>query len=272
MDEDNLWYVKLRKCLDEDPSKLQKISERVPRGTLKHYTRGTPSDVSRINSGTRAWLYKITQIEELRPEHYTDPEKLTVEVMLSGNHPKEHLEMWMGYYGISAQQLADFSGVHRHSVRNFLRGSAVSSTNRNKILSALRKYSSRKDKVEMDEIPAGTVISGKGEERINDLTRAVDNLSQQVRMLGGSYELNPEERKTALEETIDALVGHMDYYRTATQEERNRLASHLIETGQTRRIGWLMNIISGIHEVGKTPNTFARDISPPEKLNNRRKK
>jgi hypothetical protein len=101
-------------------------------------------------------------------------------------------------------------------------------------------------------------------EQLNSLACQIEGLQSELRAHGYAGELTAEQRRGIVEGAIDVLVEQMDYYRGASQQERNSLVDHLTRRGEVPRWGWVSNILGGIAKK-ESPETFARGYSPPEK-------
>tara|TARA_Y100000310_G_C20582554_1_gene763744 strand:- start:465 stop:1295 length:831 start_codon:yes stop_codon:yes gene_type:complete len=275
--EAKTWNAKLNDWIVDNPDRLTELKEIFPKTTLQDYRNGNVSNIGKVNSYSRAMLYKITGIEVFRPDNYVDPKTITIGQIESGRLPRGSLDIWLGSKGISKREVAESAGVSIASVTGYIESRSSRRRVVTKIERALKQYENIAPKREKDPVrkePAEEAPMKEDSEntKLTELTKAVGELVEQVGALGGSYEKDHEERRLALDNHLDGLVDQIDYFRQCSQEERDQLVSYLRETGQTTRWGWLVNMFGGIHREKGVPSTFLRDMDVPEKLSPRRKR
>lgn len=277
------WYRELKIFMDGNPSIAKKIKSKIPSNTLGSWIRGRTENVDNLPRGTRAYLYKMTQLETFNFEGYIDPDSIDIPVAVCNEESRDQVGFWIDYHGISRQDLANDAGVNRSTVQAYLRGKGIRAESENKIRHAILGYSAKEDgnkddvsmnvdfgktKVAKVEIPVSTQFEGDKNYQtvVRDLVAKVEGLSRDVQNLGHDYEPSPKERINIIVNSVDSIVEHLgEYFVDAPQKDREELAKSL----DVDLWGWMINVMGGITKREGIPESFARALGPPKKKKRR---
>jgi hypothetical protein len=273
------WNKQLKEWMELHPREASTIKERIPNTTLANWLKeGSKLNLTKINIGTRAFLYKTTGLEVLKFDGYVDPESIDPRKIVSGEQPRAYTDIYLGYQGLNRTKLAEDSGVHGDTALKFVRGQSIRSEQLNLINAQLLKYHNTysSQQTVQQEAPQPQqretrIVQSSPEAKVpagslDRIAQGVESLLGEVRRLGASYTPTSEQRKQIIIGAVDTLVEQLDYYRTASQADREELAKYL----EVDRWGWVLNVLGGIAKK-ESPETFARHMSPPEKTRRRDK-
>ncbi len=251
----------------------------IPEGTFGSIYRGDRKSVEDIGCTTRKKIYARGVKSFYSPFFEPiDPEKDSGQVQLQ--------KYIVAHYGGSIQKFAEKTGVHKGTIHGFLAGRTkrFKKNVRNIIAAKTRLPAFGGEWVTAygeQQAPSAGSTMPQGAESPRGLVEAVLGIESELRGLTLSiaqnspsyagqllktYEPSLTERKQLVEAAIDVLVEQANYYRNATQDEREALVMHLRRLGEIERWGYTVNLLSAITQPGNTPDTFARSIEPPKKI------
>lgn len=279
------------KALPEYASELQKkvkelglsINEAARQANINEVTfrgiyRGDRESVNDITHINRKRIYNTFKLSSFHAPEF-DP------INPGEDSPQLQLKKFISdEYDGSVDQFAKASKIHSSTIYDFL-GRRIKSP-RSNVKQRLYAASNlacfnqdRKLSVETPvERPSALVAEPREKggllETLLHIEEELSNVKYSLTQNLSSYEAakllqnrepNVRERMQLVEVAIDILVDQMNYFKTSSQEEREALVKHLRELDEVERWGYVVNILSGIHKPGNTPDTFARTLEAPQK-------
>lgn len=196
----------------------------------------------------------------------------------------EQLKEWYQNSGKSQSQIYDEIHIPRGTFSNYISGSIKDlsrvSPERKRLLYQLTGLECFKDEIPTTELIKPSEDVRKSSDDLVSVLLYIDNnlacikneLIQRLPyyessvLLRSKYIPTSQERMQIVETAIDTLVEQMNYYKMAPPKEREELVKYLRDLGEVERWGYVVNLLSGINKPGDMPDTFARVLEAPKKI------
>lgn len=233
------WHQEFHEWLANNKPRLEKIQELYSKNHLRAITRGTVK-LEQIPPGKRLRLYEITGLDFFKVPIDIHPMDLNPSKIITGQQPKDLIQLRIEYDNVEKTRIASEIGVDRKQFSRYIENLHIMDEGRTKIEVGLQKiYGKEVPTLEVSLPPIQEV-----QEESQGLIRLVENLDSHVKDIGyliasraPSYvaaeilaSIQPttkEQRKKATKLAIGVLADLMDYYREASQEEREDLAREI---------------------------------------------
>ena len=267
--------------------KIEKIQKVYRRSTLGDICRGK-QHLESIPGGKRLRIFEITGIEAFKVEGEHHPKALDMSKVSAGQQPRSLIRTRMEYDGYTQKEIVKMLEVDKHTFGDYLDGKEMNSSTIQKIELGLSKIyslvavtdSSETDKIRLPSNPSyitppeetGTPSASSQSSlptKYAQLISELKTLRETVRAEFEKTQMNiaqtlpremameliENERNPSLQQRIvlvnyhiESLANQMDYFRSASQEERGNLA----KTIDPYLWGYVASLLPRIDQ----PNTY----------------
>ncbi|MBI3334458.1 hypothetical protein HYZ97_03140 [Candidatus Pacearchaeota archaeon] len=277
------WYEEFKEWYTAHPEKKDQLDEVYNQRSLRRLMRGEQSLTS-IPEGKRMHLFDITNLECFKVDGQ-HPKELDIEKVRTGAQPRSLISRRAEYEGMTKKDLlARLPGISESVFFKYLRGDTIEPVNLREIEKRLAsfysgEYTAKEPSVYTDKRREHTLprtSSGAGilnalEGIRNELGRVALQVAQKspdaiaAEILDRQFDTDLESRIGAVNTAIDVLAHQMDYFREASQEEREKLA----KTIDVNLLGYVTALLPRINQP-KSVETVLRLVSP-DQISPRRK-
>lgn len=256
------WSIRLSEWRKNNPVEAEALEKYITNGTIIDYEKGRVKSIDGLAPARRAVLYHITKLEEFNFPEYENPIDLKLDDVLTREVPGVAFDIWLGFRGITRNELAKAANTSSDSVKKFMDGQLKSSGRSAKIyeniIRSLKKYekSNYSHIIEHPEKMISTGVEPRSRPELDDIARNIESIKGQLSAIGINYNPNLEDRINIVRAAIDSLYKQAEYFAHASESERTRLADS-IDPGTW---GLIINLYNNIHLPGNNPQTFARNF------------
>ncbi len=198
-----------------------------------------------LSNGKKIRLYEVTGLEFFKVDAQIHPRDMDIKSVIKGTHNRSVLELRIGYDGKNKTELAKKFGVSASILSRYISNERVANESRRKIEEGLRKIYSDgaganygMGEVKGKNKPTRSIGKrGYLERKIKDLKKSIEgavseishhiNSDDALERLASKENQTLDDRVKQINTAIDVLAENMDYFREASQKERDALIRNL---------------------------------------------
>jgi transcriptional regulator with XRE-family HTH domain len=262
------YSVALRRVVGD--RKIADVAEEigVSRNTLTRVYNGE-SGIERMTDETRYLIWKKFELEEFYSEDFGPVKK---DDPLRTQLRKFIFERFDG----DARAFASECDIPYKTFYHYMHGdirkpskSTLRKISKVADIPAFRKHREKMSSLRREESDRETRYSGDenflellrdNQKSLNGLRRAIVRQTRNISSFVQGYEPDLNERISDVGIAIDIIAAHLDYFREASQEEREKLAEDL----DVEQFGYVVSVLGGISKK-ESFETFVRLNPPPRR-------